>query len=530
MRRFIAAAAACLLIAAGAPAAQRRAAPPAQRDALRAAAEAMGAASLETLAFTGFGASYSVGQSPSPSEPWPRVTVKQYQAAIDYDAPAMQIDITREQGVVQPRGGGQPFVGEQRQQQFVSGGTAWNVAFAAPPARGRGEGPPPAAPGPGRGAPPVAQEPQAAPAAVADRVQQIWMTPHGFLKAAAANKATAKAGAGGTEVTFTAGGRRYVGTINASSLLERVQTWVDSPVLGDMLVETTYSSYQKFDGVAFPMRIVQRSGGHPSLDLWISSVRPNATAAIEVPETVKTAPAPAPTRVEAQKMAEGVYWLTGGSHHSVAIDMRDHVIVVEGPLGEERALAVIAKVKEAIPGKPIRYVVNTHHHFDHSGGLRAFVDEGATVVTHQMNQPFYEKAWAAPRTINPDRLSQSRKAAAFQAVTDRAVLTDGSRQVEIHRIANSPHNDGLLMVYLPAEKILIEADAYTPGPAAPPPAEAAGRGRGAPPRPPVSPTTLNLYQNVQRLKLDVGQIAALHGPRLAALDDLARAAGRDGTN
>jgi glyoxylase-like metal-dependent hydrolase (beta-lactamase superfamily II) len=516
------------------PASPARSAAPSV-DALRAASDALGVAAVKTITFTGFGANFPVGQSPNPNEPWPRVTINNYEALVDYERPAMQIDMLREQGAIQQRGGGQPFIGEQRQQQFVSAGTAWNVAFAAPPpAAGRGAAPPAdgAAQGRGRGNALVAQAPQPAPGAAADRLQQISVTPHGFLRAAVANNAAVKRGASGTEVTFTANGRNFVGVINAGNQLERVQTWVDSPVLGDMLVETVYSNYQKVDGgVSFPMRIVQRSGGHPSLDLWISSVQPNAMVNIEVPDAVKSASPPAPPVVEAQKLAEGVYWLTGGSHHSVAIEMRDHAIVVEGPQNQDRSLAVIAKVKETIPNKPIRFVVNTHHHFDHSGGLRPFVDEGATVVTHQMNRAFFEKAWAAPRTLNPDRLSQSQKTAMFQTVTDRAVLTDGARTVEMHRIANNPHNDGFLMVYLPAEKILIEADAYTPAaPAVAPTAGAAPQGGGnamaTPPVPTISPTTLNLYQNIQRLKLDVVKIAALHGPRVATMQDLATAAGR----
>jgi glyoxylase-like metal-dependent hydrolase (beta-lactamase superfamily II) len=501
-----------LVIATAQPTAQQPA------DPIKTASDAIGAGALKTLRFTGFGAIYSVGQSPSPSEPWPRVTLKNYEVLLNYDTPAQQIDLTREQGPIPPRGGGQPFVGDQRQQQFVSGAVAWNVAFApaAVDDARRGSAAPMA---------PAAQEPQAAPGALAERVQQIWATPHGFLKAAAMNKATAKAGASGAEITFTAGGRRYVGTINAAHQIERVRTWVASPVLGDMLVETVYGNYQKFDGgVMFPMRIAQQAGGHPSLDLWISSVTPNAMGTIDVPDAVKTTGAAAPARVDAQRIADGVYWLTGGSHHSVAIAMRDHVIVVEAPLDEERALAVIGNVKETFPDKPIRFVVNTHHHFDHSGGLRPFVAAGATVVTHQSNRVFYETAWAAPRTMVPDALSRAARTPAFRTVADRTVMTDDSRTVEIHRIVNSPHSDGFLMVYLPAEKILVEADAYTPGLAAPTGSAPTG------PAPAVSPVTLNLLQNVERLKLGVTQIAPLHGPRMASLDDLLRAAGRRGTN
>jgi len=303
-----------------------------------------------------------------------------------------------------------------------------------------------------------------------------------------------------------------------------VETWIANPlsgVPGEMPFEALYSDYEPVDGgVSFPMRIIQKQGGFPSLDLWIFSVQPNAPADIATPEAVRNA-TPAPVRVEAQKLAEGVFYLTGGSHHSVAIEMRDHVVVVEAPLNEERSRALVAKIDEIIPNKPIRFVVNTHHHFDHAGGLKTFGDLGATIVTHEMNRAFYEKAWG--------------KAAAFQTFTDKYVLADGIRSIEVHRIANSPHSGGFAMVYLPAEKILIEADAYTPPAIAPPAAVATAALAPAPvaappavpaPEPAISPTTLNLYENIRRLKLDVNQVAALHGPRLATMDDLARASGR----
>jgi len=226
---------------------------------------------------------------------------------------------------------------------------------------------------------------------------------------------------------------------------------------------------------------------------------------------------PPPVTVAVEKLADGVYYLKGGGHHSVAIDQRDHIVVVEAPLDEARSLAVIAKVKETIPNKPIRSVINTHVHFDHSGGLRTYVAEGATIVTHEMNKPYYEKAWAAPRTLNPDRMAQANKTATFETFTDKHVLTDGRRVIEVHQIAGNGHNDAFAMVYLPAEKILIEVDAWAPAaPGAPPPA--------AP-----SPFAVNLYANIRRLKLDVRQIAALHGPRVATLADLQSAIGQTAT-
>ena len=91
---------------------------------------------------------------------------------------------------------------------------------------------------------------------------------------------------------------------------------------------------------------------------------------------------PPPVRVTTEKLADGIWYLTGGSHHSVLVEFADHVALIEAPQNEERSTAVIAEVKKLTPTKPIRYLVNTHHHFDHSGGLRTYVAEGATIVTH----------------------------------------------------------------------------------------------------------------------------------------------------
>ena len=169
---------------------------------------------------------------------------------------------------------------------------------------------------------------------------------------------------------------------------------------------------------------------------------------------------------------------------------------------------MIAKIHELIPDKPIKYLINTHAHFDHSGGLRTYVDAGATIVTHQANKAYYETVWAAPHTLAPDKLAQSKKAAVFDTFADKHVLSDGKRSIEIYPIAGNGHNDAFALIYLPAEKILIEADAYTPLAAnAPAPAS-------------INPYTANLYDNIQRLKLDVDQIAAIHGPGVVRIADL----------
>src|SRR5205807_1019357 len=104
----------------------------------------------------------------------------------------------------------------------------------------------------------------------------------------------------------------------------------------------------------------------------------------------------------------------GGSHHSVVVAFKDFIAVIEAPLNEDRSKAVIAEAKRLVPGKPIKYLVSTHHHFDHSGGLRTYVAEGASVVTHASNTAFFEKTFMAPATIVPDAQAKARKAPVIQ--------------------------------------------------------------------------------------------------------------------
>src|SRR6266571_1852472 len=113
-----------------------------QGNAVQTAAGALGAGRIKTLQFTGSGANFSVGQNYTPNEPWPRVTVKNYTASINYDTGSMRLELLREMGDVMPRGGGAPFFGEQRQVQVVSGNYAWNVPAPAgsAPAASAGSG------------------------------------------------------------------------------------------------------------------------------------------------------------------------------------------------------------------------------------------------------------------------------------------------------------------------------------------------------------------------------------------------------
>jgi len=451
-------------------------------------AKTMGAADLKSIQYSGSGSTFAVGQNPNPTAPWPRFNAKSFTRTVNYETGSLRDEIVRTQAEQPVRGGGgQPVVGEQRQVQLVSGTHAWNQ--------------------PGDTATPAL-------AAVGDRLHQLWITPHGVVKAAMARNATVQSRTEGdkkvTSITFTEPGKfKATASINAQNLVEKVKSWVANPVLGDMPVETTYSDYKDFDGVKFPTKIVQKAGGFPSLDLTVSAVQRNAPADLQVPDNVRQAA----VQVKTDKVVDGVWYLTGGTHHSALVEMKDYVVVVEGPQNDERALAVIAEVKKTVPNKPIKYVVNSHHHFDHSGGLGPFVAEGVTIITHAINKPFFEQAFAAPRTVSPDKLAQSGKKATIETLNDKHVLRDDTRTLEIHHIGANPHHDGLILAYLPQEKLLIEADAYTPAPPdTPPPAQP-------------NPFSVNLHDNIGRLQLPVDRILPLHG-RIVPIAELLKAIGR----
>jgi glyoxylase-like metal-dependent hydrolase (beta-lactamase superfamily II) len=469
------------------------------RSVLQAASTAMGTATLKTVQITGTGWNAAMGQSFSPEADWPRFEVTKYTRTIDYDARSSSEQITRRQGTYPAQGGGgTPIQGEQQQHFLVSGNSAWNMQGAT-----------------------------AAPAAAAAEVRQldIIMTPHGFLKAAAAGNPTAVTRMQGTRkttiVSFTALGKYKVnGTINDQNQVELVQSWIANPVFGDTLYETRYSEYKDFAGVKFPTVLHSHQGdvrlnpGHNVMEIRVSNVQPNVTvAALAVPDNVRQA-AVARERVESQKLADGVWFLGGGSHNSLAVEFRDFMAVVDGPLSEERSLAVIAELQKLVPSKPVRYLVNTHHHFDHSGGLRTYVAEGATIITHQGNRAFYENVVFHPaaRTLQPDRLSLAPRAPVFETVNQKYVLSDGVRTMDIHLVQGLGHAQGMLVAYLPKEKILVNADLYSP------PAQGA--------QPPATPTPASvvLNTNIRRLNLDVAQHVPIHG-RVGANDEFAKIVG-----
>jgi glyoxylase-like metal-dependent hydrolase (beta-lactamase superfamily II) len=316
---------------------------------------------------------------------------------------------------------------------------------------------------------------------------EFYITPWGFLKGAAGNNATVSRlkvdGKSYTILTWrptvkAPSGKSYVvnGYVNDENIMERIETWLGENIMGDMHIVATYTGWKDFGGVMAPAKIVQTRGGWPFFEVTVTAARANP------PDVATLVPAPAgggrggagggapqasaPLAVASEELGDGLYRLTtgAGSYDSLIVEFKNYTMMLEAGQPETRGVAYVAETKKLIPNKPIRYVMNTHPHSDHTGGLPALVAEGATIITQRNNVEFLAKALNTPRTLLDDTLARNPKKAKFEAVQEKKVYSDGTRTVEFYHIYPVPHSNGLLIAYIPKEKVLFQGDfTVTPG-------------------------------------------------------------------
>ena len=424
---------------------------------------------VSTLLLRGSGVSHWLGQNPTPVADLPAAPIQEYRRAIDFANRRWRAEqVVVLDSVV--RG-----FGTQRQVSGWDDGIAFNVfpnghAVRAP-----------------------------ADAAIV-RAFELLHHPLGALRAAWAPGADLALEPGRpNRIRVTRDGRTLSLAFDPTTrLITAVATPAYHAMLGDVTLETLFEDYRDVQGLRLPGRIVTRLDGVTITEIQLDSIAVDAAVGdLAAPAAVRDAPPPeSGITVAAEELAPGVWHLTGGSHHSVLIEFADHLMLVEAPQGDARTLAVIARARELRPDKPLRYVVNTHHHFDHAGGIRAAVAEGLTVITHEGNRAFIEDIVRRPHTFMQDALARNPRPLAIETLANRRTLRDATRTVELYAVRGR-HSGTMLVAYLPRERLLIQADLFNP----PPP--------GAPSW--AAPFADELLQLVRTRGLGVERIVPIHG-------------------
>ena len=294
-----------------------------------------------------------------------------------------------------------------------------------------------------------------------------------------------------------------------TNLLTKYEQMVSDNVAGDAVQETIFPSYRRVGQIQVPTARISRRAGDLVEEVQYTDVRFNTRpteSEFAKPSGYDELPLPTPAPTRETKLADGVYLFESGAN-SLVIVFDTYVMVVEPYAGGRGSKQTITKIKELAPGKPIKYVVITHHHDDHSGGLRNYIAEGATVVTTPANQSYFERMASGTFTINADDQTTRPRRPVFEfPQNNRRTFTDGKQTVEVIQI-ESPHAREMLIVYLPKEKLVFQGDLVN----------LPLSGKYMPST--VNASTVQFVEAMDRLGLDVKKVAAVHGPT-TDMDDL----------
>ena len=298
-----------------------------------------------------------------------------------------------------------------------------------------------------------------------------------------------------------------------SNLLTKYEQIVSDNLKGDAVQETIFPSYRTVGKIKVPTKRITRRSGEILEEVNYNEVQFNANlpeSAFAKPEGLDELPQGAPLPTRENKLADGVYLFESGVN-SLVVEFKDHVLVVEPPSGGRGPKPTINKAREMFPNKPIKYVVVTHHHDDHSGGLRSYIAEGITVVTTPTNQRYFETMAASEFTINRDDQTQNKKKPLFNFVRNgKSVFDDGEQVVEIIDIGPSPHAKEMLIAYLPKSRVVFQGDLVN----------VPNIGRYFPTT--VNASTVHFFEKVKQLGLKVDKVAGVHGPT-TSWEDLGKA-------
>jgi len=297
----------------------------------------------------------------------------------------------------------------------------------------------------------------------------------------------------------------------ATHLLTKFEQAYTDPLTGDALFEMRVSEYRNVGGVQIPARRVLRRAGEVVEDVRFTDIRvdePLADSLFARPADYLDGTGGPNPDTTVMAVGDGVHLVRGvaGGNNTLVVVFQEYVFAMEPYGGEADSRRTFAKVREIAPGKPVRYIAVTHHHDDHSGGIRTWIADGAAVVTTPGNRGYFSQMARAPYTLFPDRQQDVRAPLRLELVDGaKRVFTDGRRTVELYNIGPSPHADEMLVAYLPAERAVFQGDLIN--------RPADGRARAG------NLTTAHFLEWLERSGLAVDRVLGVHGPP-ATLDEL----------
>lgn len=301
-----------------------------------------------------------------------------------------------------------------------------------------------------------------------------------------------------------------------TNLLIRIEQIGSHPLLGDTTNGSVFSDYQMIGNVKIPRRRTGFLNEHKTGENEYAEVKLEFAAnekLLEIPtgfvETQPPAPQPVTANAEGlRKMGDGVYLIErlGAAYRVMFVEFADHIMILEAPTDSNTTKAVIRLVKQTVPNKPIKYVAFSHFHFDHTGGLREYIAEGATVVATPGNKTFVEQIAKSKFTLKPDTLALSPRQLLIETFEKKRVFTDGNRTVELYDIGPVSHAEQMVMFYFPKEKILFQGDMFSP-------LDTGGI-------PPIIEVHRELSKKVGELKLNVETLIGVHSGAIAWKDFL----------
>ncbi len=461
-----------------------------ERQMIDAAAEALGGRerilAVKTLTIEGYGTNPNIGQAMTPeAEPllW---MLPDYKRSIDLVNGRTALEFTRRPAF--------PAVFDNAKQNArLDGEVAFNL--------GGGFG--------ATAVPPPTVLARLSDALARDRRQDALLHPLTAVRAALdpqARLSSLKESKGQRSVdVVTAAGDAFTLTVDSLNRPLSVSMAVYHPNLGDTRRATVFGAYENLDGVRLPKRLIT------TLDRWVEydiGVMKNTLDAdlssIAAPVETRNAALPSginpQTNIVVNEVAKGIWFLTGGGIPSVVVEFADHVTLMEAGT-EARFQAVLAKARELVPGKPVTQLVLSHHHFDHTGGLRAAVAEGLTIISHRVNETWFREAVGRRHSLNPDALTKSPRRLKLISIDDSYALKDATMEMTLYHLVDSTHGDGIIVAYFPRERVYAEPDVWNPGAQ-------------------IQPHIRSLAEDIARRGLAIERVLPLHGQQIQPYAEL----------